>query len=162
MAAAVIVVAVVLAVAWIAAGCAVVPAGARVGAPRETISARFPGGETRTSEVLTTELGVAMGVARVPLDAAAVASDGMTVVGFYSSGNRACHRLAGVHATTRDGHIELVVEEGVPAALVVSCSAELRWYAVSATLPGPVDPSLPPPVFDGVTDRPVPVAVVLP
>ncbi len=154
--------AVVLAVAWSAAGCAVVPPGARVGPPGETIDAQFPGGETRTSEVLTTELGIAMRVRRMPLAAAAVASDGRTVVGFYSSGNRACHRLAGVHAATRDGHIELVVEEGVPVALVVSCSAELRWYAVSATLPGPVDASLPPPVFDGVTDRPVPVAVVLP
>ncbi len=153
--------AVVVAVAWSAAGCAVVPPGARVGPPGETINAQFPGGEARTSEVLTTELGIAMRVRRVPLDAAAVASDGTAVVGFYTSGNRACYRLSSVHATIRDGRIELVVEEGAPAALVVSCSAEGRLFAVSAALPGPVDPDSPP-IFDGVTDRPVPVAVVLP
>lgn len=155
-------VAVVLAIAWVAGGCAVVPPGARVDAPGQTIRAQFPGGVTWTAEVLTTELGIAMRVRRVPLDAAAVASDGRTVVGFYTSGNRACYRLTSVHATIRDGRIELVVEEGAPVALVVSCAAEGRHFAVSAALPGPVDPDSPPPIFDGVTDRPVPLAVVLP
>ena len=148
---------VALAIAWIVAGCAVVlPGGRPDGMPARAVFPVF-GADPVDVPVSYPEAGITMRTRRMPVERAQFDSGGSILFVQYHSGNRGCHRLVRVEARQAAGRVEVAVVEGSPATLIVSCSAEMVAMHTAVRLSEPVDPLDPPSVYDGVDPGPVPI-----
>ncbi|MDQ3554610.1 MAG: hypothetical protein M3395_09415 [Chloroflexota bacterium] len=146
---------VALAITWTVAGCAVVlPGGRPDGMPARHV---FPVRATTAVELPVSypEAGIAMSTRRMPVERAQFDASGSILFVEYLSGNRGCHRLVRVGARMEDGRLDVLIVEGRPAALPVSCTAEAVTMLTAISLSEPVDPLHPPPVHDGVSPGPV-------